>query len=354
MGRVSLAFLFWLGGSAFGWCQTSMMQFAAYPPDPVAEKLMGNHAWNIYATGEIDDGAAKRLTTLISEKRIPVASVLFLHSPGGSLLAGMELGRVIRANSLFTYVGQFNAGQKFAPAPGYCYSSCALAFLGGEYRFLVKGSEYGVHRFFWKEHTNADADLAQILSADVVEYIRSMGVDTKIFALASQAGPSELITPPVDTLLALNVVNDGRKPAKWTIESTPDGIYLKGEQETALGINKFMLMCPVRGPVLLYAIFDAGQNTDEVMKWPTNWLFLDGKQMQIDDRHPTRTVVNGWINLFLPLDKGLLAKVAGAKSVVGVGLSPAPGSQIFSGFAQMPFEGGASKLPGFLQVCGRR
>ena len=114
-----------------------------------------------------------------------------------------------------------------------------------------------------------------------------------------------------------------------------------------------MLGCLVRGPVLLYAIFDAGQNTDEVMKWPSNWLFLDGKRTLINDRRPKRTVANGWINLFFPLDNVLLAKIATAKSVVGVGLSPAPGSAIFSGFAQMPFADGASKLTEFLQVCRR-
>jgi hypothetical protein len=35
-----------------------------------------------------------------------------------------------------------------------------MAFLGGEYRYLAKGSEYGIHRFFWKEHSNADVNLA--------------------------------------------------------------------------------------------------------------------------------------------------------------------------------------------------
>src|SRR5262249_39020062 len=153
---------------------------------------------------------------------------------------------------------------------------------GGEYRFLPEGSVYGVHRFFWKEPSAANADVAQIISAAVVEYIKSMGVDTKIFALASQAGPSDAITPSRAALLALNVINEGRKPVKWTIESITGGIYLKGEQETANGINKFILICPAsHDPMRLYVIFDAGENTDEVMGWQTNWLYVDGGRMQI-------------------------------------------------------------------------
>jgi hypothetical protein len=39
---------------------------------------------------------------------------------------------------------------------------------------------------FWKEHTTRDAALAQLLSAAVVEYISSRGVNTKLFSLASR------------------------------------------------------------------------------------------------------------------------------------------------------------------------
>jgi hypothetical protein len=354
MGRISLALLFWLAGSAFGWCQTSVMQFAAYPPNPLFEKFKGAHAWKIYATDEIDADAGKRLAKIIADKHIPAASLLYLHSPGGSLLGGMELGRVIRDHLLFTYIGQFNAAAKFEIKPGYCYSACALAFLGGEYRYLPKGSVYGVHRFFWKQRSDANADVAQIISAAVVEYIRSMGVDTKIFALASQAGPSEAITPSTDTLLALNVINEGSKPVNWTIESVPGAIYLKGEQQTALGMNKFILVCPARHPMELYAIFDAAKNTDEVMGWQTNWLFVDGNQVQIDDELFEKKVNNGWINLSYRVDDRLLSAITGARAVVGVGLSATPKAAVFSGFAHMPFDGGAAKLPGFLQVCGHR
>jgi len=351
MRRALLALLFFLCGPAEAWCQEGIMRFVALPPAPLIEKLMGDHAWSIYAAGEIDADAGKRLDALIVEKKIPGASLLFLNSPGGNLLGGMALGRVIRENALYTYVGQFNSSSTTDTKPGYCYSACALAFLGGKYRYLIKGSVYGVHRFFWKGHSSNDADIAQILSAGVVEYIRSMGVDTKLFALASQAGASEAVTPSEDELLALNVINNGREPAKWTIESIPGAIYLKGEQETAIGMNKFMLTCPAKGPMYLYAIFDAGQNTDEVMTWYVNWLFLDGTQSEIEDHLINKTVTNGWINLIYRVDDGLLAAIAKAKSTVGIGLSPTPGAAIFNGFSDMPFRDGAMKLPGFLQVC---
>jgi hypothetical protein len=83
------------------------MQFTAYPPHWTHEKLMGDIAWRIFATGEIDANADKRLAALITSKTIPQASLLFLHSPGGSPVGGMALGRLIRANRLHTFIGQF-------------------------------------------------------------------------------------------------------------------------------------------------------------------------------------------------------------------------------------------------------
>src|SRR5580704_8318957 len=126
-------------GSA--WCQSSAMRFSAYPPNAFSETFMGDHAWAIYAAGEIDSNAGMRLSALIADKHIPDVSRLFLHSPGGSLLGGIALGRAIREHALQTDVGQFSVGKTTTGArPGYCYSACALAFLGGEYRFLLDGS----------------------------------------------------------------------------------------------------------------------------------------------------------------------------------------------------------------------
>jgi hypothetical protein len=335
------------------WCEPGIIDFAAYPPSALGEKLMGDHAWAIYATGEIDADAGQRLDALIAEKHIPNLSHLYLHSPGGNLLGGIALGRVIRAHQLQTDVGQFGAGKLYTtvPRPGYCYSACAVAFLGGEYRFLLNGSVYGVHRFFWKEHTQSDADLAQILSAAVVDYMQSMGVSTELFSLASQAGPDQVVTPTPDKLLALGVINNGRKPVAWSIESVTGAIYLKGQQETSFGINKFLLVCPAQGPMQLWAIFDAGQNTDEVLKWGTHWLFVDGQQLQIQDHLAMEDVKNGWINLTYTVDDRLLSTVVAARSYIGIGLSPAPGAAIFEGFDRMPFDGAVAKLSGFLQVC---
>lgn len=102
----------------------------------------------------------------------------------------------------------------------------------------------------------------------------------------------------------------------------------------------------------LYAVFDAGQNADEVMTYPIDWLYLDRTKLRIDNRLKKKLNSNGRINLIYDLDPSLLAAIAQAKSV-GVGLQLTTEAASFYGFDDMPFEGGATKLAGFSQICRR-
>jgi hypothetical protein len=139
---------------------------------------------------------------------------------------------------------------------------------------------------------------------------------------------------------------------EWSIESVGDGsasvTYLKGQQEADSGINKFMIACSA--PMLLYAIYHDVRNTEDVMKWPVNWLLLDGRRIRIDKQLYKKESNHGEIFLSYNLNSDLLTAIAKAKRV-GVGLQPATGSAAFSGFKSMPFEVGAAKLADFLSVC---
>jgi hypothetical protein len=330
------------------------MQFQAYPPERLLSALMGFHGWNIFAMGVIDADADKRLDELVQNNHIPLGSRINLHSPGGSVLGGMKLGKTIRKYLLQTDVGQFDPTDRVRQSkPGECYSACAIAYLGGDYRFLNVGSIYGVHRFFWENHTEHDADLAQVMSAAIVEYIRSMDVSTDLFTLASQASRTEMLTPAREQLEQLNVVNNGLKPTKWTIESVPEGIYLKGERETANGINKFMIVCSANGgPITLYIVFEVGQNAADAMNFNVESLLLDSSQFSLRNHRVVKTVDKGWMNIMYTVDRPMLEAIS-KTTTVGIALQPTAEAIIYSGFDRMPFADGRKKLPGFLQVCQR-
>ena len=166
---------------------------AAAPPAPMAVKVAfrsGSGAFQdtarIYLDGRIDAGAPDRLSKALSGINGKVT--IWLNSPGGNLFAGMQLGRIIRGQGASTHI--INSGTLL---PGECYSACALAFLGGVYRFNDNGARYGVHRASLPvDRATGGRDLGQDLSAAIESYIGEMGVDPRLLELWAKAAPDEM------------------------------------------------------------------------------------------------------------------------------------------------------------------
>src|ERR1700722_2451405 len=287
-----------------------MMIFEGQPPDFVT-KLMGRSAWRIFASGEIDANAGERFAAFLALNNIPFGSNLYLHSSGGSLVGGMSLGRVVREHILTTHVGQKGEikGEFQNIEDGVCMSACAIAFLGGEYRFVSSESEYGVHRFTLNDSGMQQIDHAQQISASVVEYIRAMGVDTELFTIASDIPSNDILVLPKATLNRLNVTNNGLKRPKWTIESIEGALYLKGERETIYGINKYLVIFPAKDNAYIHIIFDGGQNADTAMMMETDGLVFDREIVPASEFRISRVNDHGRINATYLLAPELLAKM---------------------------------------------
>jgi hypothetical protein len=250
------------------------MEFHGYAP-PVAA-IMGN-AWMIFADGLIDQGTSDRLQKFLSDNRVPYSSNIYLNSNGGNLAEGIKLGKRIREGQLFTYIGQ--AGdQLYNTRPGECYSACALAFLGGVFRFSHKDSLYGVHRFYASPTAGTiGSDTAQIISAMIVEYIQEMGVSSSLFRSMTEAGSDEIKLLSDNEQRRLGVINDGEGPTTWTIESRAEAIYLRGARETWRGMNKFIIACP-RGDLRLLILYNAERRGNEILQYfHTHNLIIDGE-----------------------------------------------------------------------------
>ena len=83
----------------------------------------------ILLEGPIDERAAQRLREEIGGREM-ASAIVILNSPGGLLLEGMALGRVIREAGYSTSVAR----------GGVCHSACVFALLGGVYRFAAPQS----------------------------------------------------------------------------------------------------------------------------------------------------------------------------------------------------------------------
>jgi hypothetical protein len=329
------------------------MDFEALPPDMVT-RLRGGWSWDIFATGEVDLKAGENLELLLAEQRIPGGSQLHIHSPGGSLIGGMNLGRVIRAHGLITHVGRKGARENNFQdeLEGHCMSAAALAFLGGEFRFVAPKSRYGVHRFTLNDSSPRAADEAQILAASVVEYIRSMEVDVELFSIASDCPPNDILDVPPETMKRLNVVNNGIQRAKWSIESKEDMLYLKGERDTIYGIQKFLLVFPSKGNIFFYVIFGGGQSAESILLMEVDQLSIDDEIFPLPDLRVSRFDDNGRINAMYQMTPEILTKLRSAK-MLGYHLQHSTDAPMFVGFDGFPFQDGAAMLPGLIDVFFR-
>jgi hypothetical protein len=329
------------------------MFFEALPPDMVT-KLRGGWGWDIFATGEVDLKDGETLQQILAEHRIPYGSELFIDSPGGSLVGGMDLGRIIRAHGLITHVARKGPREENFQntLEGQCRSAAALAFLGGEFRFVSGQSIYGVHRFALNDTSPRAADDAQVLAASVVEYIRSMEVDVELFSLASECPPDDMLDVPPDTLKRLNVVNNGIKAAKWTIESYDGMLYLKGERDTIYGLQKFMLVFPSTGNMFFYVIFGGGKDAESILLMETDQLSIDDEVFPLHELCVSRVDHNGLINATYQVTPQILNRLRTAKSI-GYQLRHSTLAAMFVGFDHFPFEDGAVKLAGLIDVFFR-
>ena len=156
---------------------------------------------NIFVDGEIDINSGKVFSSVLrnySIEKLYQANV-YLNSPGGSVVAGLEIGEIIRHYKMNTYVGYLN--QKII-IPGQCYSACAYVFLGGEKRYVDStGSKLGVHQF----SGGSSPETAQRVSAEIVSYITNMGVDPRLFKLMASAKSNEMRILTTSELTSYNI-----------------------------------------------------------------------------------------------------------------------------------------------------
>src|ERR1035437_2483096 len=119
----------------------------------------GGNAW-IVADGEITADTPKMFRQFLVSEQIKPGSryEVYLNSPGGNFLGGLELGEIIRefgfgtriARSVSLGIPLVNFGQAEHDGPGACYSACAFAFLGGSWRIAAERS-LGVHQHYLEE-----------------------------------------------------------------------------------------------------------------------------------------------------------------------------------------------------------
>jgi hypothetical protein len=102
------------------------------------------------------------------------------RSDGGSLLAGIRIGMLIRVKNFITVV----------PDGAQCASACAVAWLGGARRFMGAGSKVGFHAAYVQKGsaTTESGPGNAVLGA----YLDQLGLPEDAIVYITQAAPSSM------------------------------------------------------------------------------------------------------------------------------------------------------------------
>jgi hypothetical protein len=105
-------------------------------------------------------------------------AIVAFQSDGGSVVAGIEIGRLIRLRNYVTLV----------PGNTRCASACALAWLGGTRRFMAADAQIGFHAAY-----NADSGQETgVGNALVGAYLSQIGLPDRAVIYVTQAPPNSM------------------------------------------------------------------------------------------------------------------------------------------------------------------
>jgi hypothetical protein len=107
-------------------------------------------------------------------------ALVVLSSPGGNLIAGIEIGKLIRMRNFTTMVA---GGDE-------CSSACALAWLGGTKRLMFEGSLIGFHAAYSTE--SGRIEVTSVGNALVGAYLTNLGLPEAAVVHITSAPPYEL------------------------------------------------------------------------------------------------------------------------------------------------------------------
>jgi hypothetical protein len=131
----------------------------------------------VIVEGDIELGDIEQFRTKVAA--ISKASVAF-QSDGGSLLAGIRIGTLIRMKNFVTVV----------PDGAQCASACAVAWLGGTRRFVGAASKVGFHAAYVLKTSGAaeSAPGNAVLGA----YLNQLGLREEAIVYITQAAPTSM------------------------------------------------------------------------------------------------------------------------------------------------------------------
>jgi hypothetical protein len=144
--------------------------------------------------GRIVLGTLSAVKELLDE--FPEVRFLALNSPGGSVIEGLSIAKLVEERGITTLVTEGHS----------CFSSCSFIFLAGSARY-VRGGQLGVHQFTG----SGDEAIAQELVAEIYDTLLEFGISTHVMSRMFRT-PSDQIYVFTEEELVTFEINRHTKP----------------------------------------------------------------------------------------------------------------------------------------------
>lgn len=237
-------------------CISGPQAFAS-PPERLEFQLFSPCGGNACAdtlllSGVIDAEAPERLEDYLEE--LGYTPDIAFNSPGGNLIAGMELGALIRRRGADTwvsrqYVDVSSVGRpKLIAENAICMSACAYAFMGGVGRSVGDDAAIGVHQFSGDVSAETSQAITQITGAVLSQYVKGMGVDRDVLDVASLTLATDMA--PIDRNSANQFNLDNQSPAlsPWDLRAGMGGQLVLTVEQQRSGRDDHVRVALVRNP----------------------------------------------------------------------------------------------------------
>jgi hypothetical protein len=220
-----------------------------------AMRIDNESTW-ISAEGEITATSPQDFEKFLNSASIFKSHRIVLNSGGGNVIAGMQLGDIIRRYGLRTAVGASKKNGEFSiVGPGECASACVFGLAGGTERVISPGSKIGLHQYavdfnkLLAGNTLAIGDLdrafaeGQTVMGLTLSFFISMGIDPRVAIVMTKKSPNDIYWMTEKEAVDLKVLFQPRMFESWKVEPNGDGLI--AYSRSVDGKSELTLMCSV-------------------------------------------------------------------------------------------------------------
>lgn len=133
----------------------------------------------------------------------PEVQFLALSSPGGSVIEGLRIAKLVEERGITTLVTDGHI----------CFSACSYIFLAGNARY-VRGGQLGVHQF----NGSTEESLTQEMVAEIYDTLLGFGISSQVLSKMFRT-PSDQMYVFTDEELTTFEINRHTKPASLMTET---------------------------------------------------------------------------------------------------------------------------------------